>query len=144
MTTEEKKLMENPEHKPLMDLPPVVQHLMRANPRHLKTLLSSGLWLTVEEADLFNGCVYTVKADAPVSVPQPTYKRYPVFCSSADGVYKVNLTKEGTDNTRIYHLHTVTGMVNFAGIRYHGSQEWKPTMDTVTHGVPSEVRFAIR
>lgn len=29
-------------------------------------------------------------------------------------------------------------------VRYPAAFVWKPTLDTVTHGVPSEVRFAIR
>ena len=145
MTQEEKTLMTNPDHKPLMDLPPVVQHLMHENIEHLLVLQMSGMWASVKGSDaLAQGCVYSVSETAVAEPPPVRYNRYPVFCSSADGIYKVNLTKEGTDNTRIYHLHTVTGMVAFAGIRYHGSQEWKPTLDTVTHGVPSEVRFVKR
>lgn len=80
---------------------------------------------------------------AIVTPPVPQYDRYPVFCGS-DRIYKVNLTKPGTDDNRIYHLHTITGMAEFAGIRYKGSQEWKPTLETVTYGEPVEVRFRKR
>ena len=142
MTTQEKNLMMNPEHKPFMDLPPVIQHLMQENREHLVWLTTDGNW-TIAGTVLYRGSVYTVCATAAVTPPQVQHKRYPVFCGS-DRIYKVNLTKPGMDDARIYHLHTITGMADFAGIRYRDSQEWKPTLDTVTHGVPSEVRFAIR
>lgn len=47
MDANEKKLMENPEHKPLMDLPPVIQHLMQANMPHLLVMRPDGSWVSV-------------------------------------------------------------------------------------------------
>ena len=146
MTTQEKNLMMNPEHKPLMDLPPVIQHLMRDNIEHLIVLSSLGQWIPLDkrDKDLWGGCIYRVDVTVPVEPPPVRYRQYPVFCGSADRIYKADLTQPNSDAKRIYHLHTVTGMAEFAGIRYKGSQEWMPSLNLMVHGEPVEVRFRVR
>lgn len=147
MNAAEKEMMKNPEHKPLMDLPPVIQHLMQANVGNLMRLMVDGVWVSlgkIDDTPLARGCIYAVNNSAPLTPPPPpVYKQYPVFCGS-DRIYKVNMTQPNNDNTRIYHLHTVTGMAEFGGIRYEGSLEWRPMLDTVTWGRPAEVRFRVR
>lgn len=144
MNAQEKKLMENPEHKPLMDLPPVIQQLMRANIPHLLIMQCDGNWASVLVATgLERGCIYAVASTALVDPPPVQYKQYPLFCGS-DRIYKVVLTQPNSDSKGVYHLLTVTGMAEFAGIRYKGSQEWKTVLDTVTNGEPVEVRLRVR
>lgn len=143
MTQQEKKLMENPEHKPLMDLPPVIQHLMQDNMPHLLVMRCDGSWVSALGDVLGRGCIYAVASTALVTPPPVQYRHYPVFCGS-DRIYKVNLTQSHTDNTRICYLQTTTGMAEFAGIRYKGSQEWMPSLSLMVHGEPVEVRFRVR
>lgn len=143
MTAQEKKLMENPEHKPLMDLPPVIQNLMQSNAPHLLVLMPNGSWTPPLMTPLNRGAVYVVASTALVEPPPAQYKQYPVFCGS-DRIYKVNLTQPNSDANRIYHLTTTLGMAEFAGVRHKGSQEWHATLNTVTRGEPVEVRFRVR
>lgn len=143
MTTEEKNLMMNPEHKPLMDLAPVVQHLMQANMAHLLVMRCDGSWVSVLGDVLGRGCIYAVASTASVTPPPVQYKQYPVFCGS-DRIYKADLTQPNSDSKRIYHLLTVTGMAEFEGIRYKGSKEWKPHLNTMIHGEPVEVCLRVR
>lgn len=143
MTTEEKNLMMNPDHKPLMDLPPVIQHLMHTNYDHLLVLRPDGNWMSPLAAALNLGSVYVVDVGASVTPPPVKYNRYPVFCGS-DRIYKADLTRPNTDSKRIYHLHTVTGMAEFGGIRYKGKEEWMPSLSVMVHGEPVEVRLRVR
>lgn len=146
MNEAEKILMLNTERRLLMDLPPVVQHLMQGNIQHLSVLTTSGLWCACDESlPLSQWRIYTTSTSACIDPPVPVqYKQYPVFAGSADRIYKADLTQPNSDSKRIYHLTTAIGMAEFGGIRYMGSQEWRSTLNTMEYGVPVEVRLRVR
>lgn len=127
MTKGEKEMMLNPDRRIFDDLPVGVRKLMREHIGELQALSSGGNWCAaVRPAPLCAGTVYRIDPD---SETEPKYVGYPVEpCGVVYG-------------TRGYPLSYATSMVDFAGIRYAGSDEWLGVVDTVKYGVPEQVRF---
>lgn len=139
MTKQQKQMMRNPEHKPLMDLPPEVQSLMRSNGEHLLRLRGNGVWQPCKGYTYFgDGYIFKVDMGAPA---ENEVKELPVFCGK-DGIWKVTIpTPFPLRPVSVRYLVTCTGMRNFAGILYEGSSEVRSVLDTVTYGNPRAVLF---
>lgn len=139
--------MENPNHKPFIDLPFEIRKLMVDNKEHLLRLRGSGLWTPCKDYQYMGeGYVFKVDPNAPldpvvpVARPPRTCK---VFCGS-DNIYKVDVAPEGSPKKSVRYLTTAVGMVGFDGIRYKNSDKWFTVLNIPANGVPDEIRFSRR
>lgn len=144
MTATEKLVMENQDHKPLMDLPKIIREAMERNKEHLLRLYGDGTWRPLK-SPFYMGGGYIFKVD-PNAATEPLESRgarsvvYAVFCGS-DGIYKVDLTPKSGGIKKIRYLVTVTSMRGFFGVRHADSDIWRATLNIPDNGIPVEVRF---
>lgn len=140
MNREHKKLMENPEKKPFMDLSKDVRGLMMLYVKNLQRLRGNGEWRPIEASHfLGEGYIFRIDPNTPVGNEA---KEYTVFWGS-DGIYKVNLEQPNANKPRVRYLVTVTGMRGFEGIRYQGSDELRQVLNIPLYGMPMAVRLKL-
>lgn len=106
----------------------------RANSlEHLQRYVGDGLWKNHSGAECLLGqAVYRIH---PCTPPEPQYKIHKIGSSGTAYVY----VEEGNGSNK--QVYAAIGRVDFAGIQYEGSDEWRGVLDTVRFGVPSYIRF---